>query len=54
MLYLDSNNCLFIHTLSKKPSELIKQDKRCGQLLRIIDLIDQSAHRQSFIAIAFQ
>ena len=24
MLYLDSNNCLFIHTLSKKPAELVK------------------------------
>ena len=24
MLYLDSNTCLFIHTLSKKPSELVK------------------------------
>ena len=24
MLYSDSNNCLFIHTLSKKPSDLVK------------------------------
>ena len=24
----------------------------CGQLLRIIDLIDQRAHMQSFIAVA--
>ena len=53
MLYLDSSNCLFIHTLSKKPSELVKPGEKgvvsCSELLISMTRI---AHRQSFIAVA--
>ena len=52
MLYLDSNNCLFIHTLSKKPSELKRRSKGVVSWSKLLNFIDQSAHGQSFIAVA--